>query len=402
MEKLSRQMISVLRGGMIRHQHDGWVKQRTLARYLNVPEKLVMDVCETSIRDDGKPYFKREYGQRGHICISAIDSRQEEVMLEVMEADAAAGSLPDSDDNWGDTWLGKNVKDEDPAKDEVEQLREQLEQERALREHLEAEQQEQARQFQQQLQQQQHLVQQDMQEKQTKKEHEEMQQQAIEFILKEMHDQQGEVMQQKQQQEQLKEKLLQLEQQRQLQQKEVLEQQQQQMGQCMMGPRTMGPSPTMMGQGMIGHGMGMMAQKQSGSLAAVLLRQKQQRETEALQEGDAMEAAMAKRRHGDAIGAAEGDAMEAAMAKRRRLEEGMQGAGTMGPSLSMMGPKPSNMGQGMMGPSPRMPPPQRACFMGRCMGGQFTGIPPPPPMGPSPMGMMGPSMMGMMGMMGQQ
>ena len=217
-----------------------------------------------------------------------------------------------------------------------------------------------------------------MQEKQATTYHEEMQQQAIEFILKEMHDQQGEVMQQKQQQEQLKEKLLQLEQQRQLQQKEVLEQQRQQMGQCMMGPRTMGPSPTMMGQGMIGHGMGMMAQKQSGFLAAVLFRQKQQRETE------------------------EGDAMEAAMAKRRRLEEGMQGAGTMGPSLSMMGPKPSNMGQGMMGPSPRMPPPQRACFMGRCMGGQFTGIPPPPPMGPSPMGMMGPSMMGMMGMMGQQ
>ena len=55
MEQLSRQMISVLRGDMIRHQHDGWVKQRTLARFLNVSEKLIMDVCETSIRDDGKP-----------------------------------------------------------------------------------------------------------------------------------------------------------------------------------------------------------------------------------------------------------------------------------------------------------------------------------------------------------
>ena len=263
---------------MRRQTLEGWVEVSTLAKYMHVELRNVLVAAAESMRDDGEKYFVMEVERYTNVVwIAAIESRRTALAREVLNgADAAGGAscLPTSPDAVPDTaakaeaehkaeadsdsdeW-GGILEQQPPKKNEVEQLREQLDHERALRESLEAEAEraeQHTRLLQEQLQQQRLQQQQDMHQAEERKIH----QQAIEFMLQELHTQLDQVEQQKRVQEQFKEKLEQLEQKKKmLEQKKMRDQRWTEEGDAIEEAffkrrrideaGAMGPSPGMMG-----------------------------------------------------------------------------------------------------------------------------------------------------------
>ena len=178
-KRLARRTAAVLRSDAIRQQYDGWVKRRTLAKYLQVHEEMMVetiDSTEWGIRDNGVKYFETYTDGKGHVYVKACPSRQEQADLEVLaEADAAAGSQtpPPSpgneepaatseekapspaaeeaevlEDSWGAPWpgaaglhrlMGQTVTATSGLgthSEEVEELRTELARERTLREEM--------------------------------------------------------------------------------------------------------------------------------------------------------------------------------------------------------------------------------------------------------------------------
>ena len=118
--KLQRKMVAVLRKRELHavdpNDEEGWAPVKALAKYLKRPEQEILAVVAAAWRDsDVEFYFKRAVGSDGQVWISCIPNRRESAQASHMTPRSAAIPVQDSDDDWGDEWVKREVKGEEDA-----------------------------------------------------------------------------------------------------------------------------------------------------------------------------------------------------------------------------------------------------------------------------------------------
>ena len=138
---LGDRMVSVLRRGIFNMHVDGWVQQRMLARFFQVPEEVVVDAVGmiNSIRaEDGAPYFETKLDEKRQVWLKAV-LQGADAAADTTSPPQAGSPEPAPKEDACDSELAEAPCDgarPSTHAEEVEELRAQLATERARREEV--------------------------------------------------------------------------------------------------------------------------------------------------------------------------------------------------------------------------------------------------------------------------